>query len=154
MNGKTHLVIGVAVGMATAQAMNIPLQIGAAMGAVAALLPDIDHPQSYITSFIPFGFLVAKVIGGHRGITHSLVALAIGALAARPLVSDEYLLIFVAAYLSHLMADMCTADGVPLLLPIGFRFKILPGVILRYTSFVFEAGALIAALGVIVWVII
>ena len=144
MNGKTHLVLGIASGLATAHALGVPLAVGATLGAIGGLLPDIDHPQSLITSFIPFGWVAAKFIGGHRGLTHSLITLIIGTLAARQAVSDEYLLVFAGAYLTHLVADMATPDGVPLLLPLPIRFKLLPGGILRYTGWIIEAGAIVA----------
>ena len=156
MDGKTHLLIGIASGMAVSSATGLPLWTGAALGALGGLLPDIDHPQSYISSFIPFGFLVGGLVGGHRGITHTaLAALALAGVAFYAGVEQAMILAFAAGYVSHLIADMTTPSGVPMLLPVtDFRFKVLPSFLLGIVGWLIEAAAAlaaVAAIGAMLW---
>lgn len=93
----------------------------------AALLPDIDHPTSTLGRKIyPISKAISMVFG-YRGFTHSLLAL-IGMIyllvAIAP--AQEYGLIIAVmsvGYLSHLVGDVITPAGLPLLYPIKYRFK-------------------------------
>lgn len=100
-------------------------------GIVGAYLPDIDHPKSAFGSrVLPLSIPISAVFG-HRGITHSLMAvvgvswLMWWALHSAhwekgftvPLVAG-----IAAGYLSHLLGDWLTNSGVPLLWPSRRRF--------------------------------
>ncbi|MFK7979426.1 MAG: metal-dependent hydrolase, partial [Saprospiraceae bacterium] len=99
---------------------------------VAAQLPDIDHTKSFIgLTFYP----IAKYLNrsyGHRTITHSLAALVtLSLLAGMASVyftdSKIYGTIFFLAYLSHLILDMTTVQGVPLFYPFLKNPCVVPG---------------------------
>ena len=101
---------------------------GVAAAALGALLPDIDHPSSWIGRRLwPISKPLSMVIG-HRGLTHSLLAVMAG-LAVLVLMEPGRGLARLAeplalGYLSHLAADALTPSGVPLLWPLKQRFGI------------------------------
>ena len=56
-----------------------------ALASLAALLPDIDHPESLIGRvFLPLSKYIQRKYG-HRTVTHSVFAILIVALALSPL---------------------------------------------------------------------
>ncbi|AFY71955.1 Protein of unknown function DUF457, transmembrane (plasmid) [Thalassoporum mexicanum PCC 7367] len=90
----------------------------------AGLLPDIDHPRSALGRKLPFISVPLSAIFGHREFTHSLLAVAIvtGALIyflSDPRYSQWYWVItpLCIGYLSHILGDLLTPPGVPLLYP-------------------------------------
>jgi membrane-bound metal-dependent hydrolase YbcI (DUF457 family) len=109
---------------------------------VGALLPDIDHPQALLAAWKPLGrggplglwrlirplllpSLVVREVLGHRGPLHSILA---GVVVCSVV---EYVALAVGApgvgralgwgYAAHLVADMLTRRGVPLLWPFARR---------------------------------
>lgn len=95
------------------------------LGAVGSLLPDIDHPKSKFGSWVPFLSYPISYIFGHRGITHSL--LMVVTMLYWLLKFPYYFLItkpLFIGYISHLLADMLTKNGIPLLWPRRQKFKI------------------------------
>ena len=90
---------------------------------LTCLLPDIDHPKSFLGQRLKW---ISKPIArafGHRGFTHSLLAV-FALLATFYLKVPEGWFIpadalqgMVLGYLSHILADMLTPAGVPLLWP-------------------------------------
>jgi inner membrane protein len=113
----THLAAGAAAYALGAMAGLFPADAGhLAVSLLASLAPDIDHPQSYLGRRLPFiSGPIARVFG-HRGITHSLLAVA-GCLylMSRYRVADHWSVAFAFGYLSHLLADFLTHTGIPLL---------------------------------------
>lgn len=92
MMGRTHALSGVVAYLAAAAAVPTwhtslgELVLGTAVAAGAAMLPDLDHPQSRIARAAgPVSWVVAVVVarlgGGHREVTHSLLGVALMALA-------------------------------------------------------------------------
>ena len=70
---------------------------------------------------------VRTVAGGHRGRTHTLLALALLGGGAWYLGLPPWAIAFLAAYASHLLADSLTRSGIPLLWPLAQRrFHLLP----------------------------
>ena len=97
-----------------------------ALAGLGALLPDIDHPQSAVGRRLSFiSEPVAKVFG-HRGITHSILAVAIIVFTLRQWSDYEEGVIvpLCIGYLSHLAGDMLTPSGVPLLWPVRRTFSL------------------------------
>ena len=104
---------------------------------LGSLLPDLDSPQSALGRCLPFLSEPIERRWGHRGVTHSLLAL--GALGAILLPLGPYRWAWYAAlltgYLSHLVADCYTKSGAPLfhpyprycVFPRGDRFRIHTG---------------------------
>lgn len=102
-----------------------------AVAMLGGLLPDIDHPQSTLGRRIPFISIPIAKVFGHRGITHSLLAV-IGVAALLmfygvPLIgmgAAGILAPVCIGYLSHLVGDMLTPSGVPLLWPVKKNYSI------------------------------
>lgn len=135
MTGKTHIIIGAATAVALARYTNQPdmMVIGMAVsGGIAGLLPDID----VLARKVCLGWLVRFIVG-HRGITHSLIAIAAVIVAA--LTFDHPLAFGAAAgYVSHIAADMMTKRGVPLLYPVKTKYHLLPRQMLLTTGGTYE----------------
>ena len=99
---------------------------------VATTLPDIDLPKSTIgRTFKPISLFINRR-WGHRTITHSFITLLIItlliAITEKQITDKNTLsLIFFYAYLSHLLLDMVTLMGVPLLYPFSKNPFVLPG---------------------------
>ncbi len=150
MMARSHVVVGVASWMVAAPLLHFPPADlgGVTLAVFGALLPDIDHPQSWVGRRTrPVSTTLAAALG-HRGITHS--ALAVVGLTAL-LLYGGYRQVTVAAlavgYLSHLAADMLTPRGLRLAWP-SRRVWSLP---LCRTGSPME-GLIVAALsGLILW---
>ncbi|NRN28094.1 metal-dependent hydrolase [Photorhabdus heterorhabditis] len=97
---------------------------------LTALLPDIDHPNSTLGKLFRFISIPIAKLCGHRGFTHSLLALILGVALFWLKIPEEWLIptdffhAMIVGYLSHLIADMLTPAGVPLLWPIKIRFRL------------------------------
>lgn len=109
---------------------------------VGALTPDLDHPTANLWRRLIggrlFGLLFNAFSGGHRHFTHSLLGIAAIGGGTHYLVT--YLLTpayipttlvlwraFMIGYISHLLADTLTDQGVPWLWPLPWNIKIPPG---------------------------
>lgn len=89
-----------------------------ALVSIGSLLPDIDHPKSAFGRMVPFLSYPISAVFGHRGITHSL--LAIGAIAIVLWIYGLNLWFvppLAVGYMSHLLADVVSNSGAPLLWP-------------------------------------
>ena len=100
-------------------------------GVLGSLLPDIDHPaSSFGRRVLPIS-IPLSLIFGHRGITHSLMAVAgmvflawyaLNHLAWHAGYSVPFVAGLAVGYLSHLAGDWMTNSGMPLLWPSRRRF--------------------------------
>lgn len=96
---------------------------------LTSLLPDIDHPSSLLGSRLRWISVPISRVFGHRGFTHSLIAIVAGLWLLHVKLPPEYWLPadviqgMVLGYLSHIVADMLTPAGVPLLWPCRWRFR-------------------------------
>lgn len=97
---------------------------------LTALLPDIDHPRSVLGQRLKWISQPIARVFGHRGFTHSLFAIIAAALLfqfkapASWFIPTVVLHSMTVGYLSHLLADMLTPMGVPLLWPCRWRFRL------------------------------
>lgn len=97
---------------------------------LTCLLPDIDHPQSFAGQRLRLLSQPLSRLVGHRGFTHSLLAvIALLSLCqwhpvAARLPDADIMQSLVLGYCSHIIADMLTPAGVPLLWPCRFRFRL------------------------------
>lgn len=126
MMARTHLIGGAFAWVVVAHLSHIPIGIAPiALAMFGSLLPDIDHPKSTFGRKVPFISIPISLIFGHRGITHSLIAVvAIIALLFVSLSAGKAISASIAAgYLSHLLLDWFTPSGVPLLYPSMKRFS-------------------------------
>ncbi len=106
-----------------------------------SLFPDIDHPKSFIGKiFKPISKYIDRNYG-HRTITHGLIffittIFIIYIIEKTLLKTTVYTMIAFFAYLSHLILDMMTVKGIPLLYP----FKRNPCVIPANPELRFKTG--------------
>ncbi|HLN23094.1 MAG TPA: metal-dependent hydrolase [Patescibacteria group bacterium] len=118
------------------------------LAAVASLLPDLDHPKSWLGRRLPFLSHPIAAVFGHRGITHSLLAV-VAALMAWSTALGWMGPPLALGYLSHLAADALTPQGVPLLWPIKRRF----GLALCTTGGAMERLLVAATVGTALWLL-
>jgi inner membrane protein len=153
MMARSHVVIGVAAWIVAAPVLHLtsldPLHLGLAVA--GSLLPDIDHPASWLgRRSRPVSTAIAAILG-HRGLTHS--ALAVAALVALLLKAGyrhDGISALAVGYLSHLAADMLTPQGLPLAWP-SRKTWALP--VCRTGSTTEPAIVLILVSGVIWWIV-
>lgn len=145
MTGKTHQSIGLTTGLfvflTIAPARYNPATLAAVLvlSHIAALLPDIDQPASTLWRKLPFGRVAGEITDPlleHRNLTHSILGLALVTWGLKALYAtfpvywgiDAHLLLIstISAYASHLIADMFTVEGIPLLFPLKHSFGIPP----------------------------
>lgn len=135
MSGANHVVGGIVftglyLSMFDVNIYSKPQYLGLAI--FFSLLPDIDHTKSIVGKMF---YPVAKFLDrrfGHRTITHSLLcyfglALVIGIVERTWLNTTIATSIFLWAYASHLILDMLTVQGVPLLYPFKKNPCVIPG---------------------------
>ncbi|HSX02703.1 MAG TPA: metal-dependent hydrolase [Candidatus Saccharimonadia bacterium] len=155
MTGRTHdlaavtALLWLAAAYPPGQLSLTTLLIALLANLIGGIAPDIDQPTAPFWRNLPIGSvagrLVARAMGGHRFITHSLLGLALLAFGAHwllvflsPIMSgvDPHLvwLAFLVGAGSHLIMDMFTKEGVPLLLPIPIKFGLPPLRALRITT--------------------
>ncbi|HSV28266.1 MAG TPA: metal-dependent hydrolase [Candidatus Omnitrophota bacterium] len=126
MMAGSHVVMGAALWAVSAKLAGAPPAEPQALAAAAfgALLPDIDHPQSWAGRKMRVVSVPLALVVGHRGITHSALAVA-GCLAVLVVMGMGWVAApVVLGYLSHLLADGLTPSGVPLLWPSRRRFTL------------------------------
>lgn len=122
----THLAAGAAAGLAAAHVFHYPPALSMVLGALAGLLPDIDHPYGSIRQRLPGSKLLLFWLG-HRGLTHTAaVWLVFSALIG--IILPNYAANTIAyGYGSHLLMDMLTVRGVPYFAPfINRNISLLP----------------------------
>lgn len=110
---------------------------------LGATIPDIDNVSSHVWKHKVFpweGKLTRDFLQGHRQLSHSFLGGVIFTLALRFLLQiinlaniDVNLLLqgFEVAYLSHLITDSFTKQGVPWLYPLPIKFGFPPLAALR-----------------------
>lgn len=132
--GKTHVLAGLGLYL-TGRTLLAPDAIIHPAEFVAvflgSLIPDIDHPKSWVGRRLWFISYPLSGIIGHRGLTHSLCGLAIISIAlatvlflnAIPFDIKIITIAFAVGYLSHILCDYNTNTGVPFLWPIKSKMK-------------------------------
>jgi inner membrane protein len=168
VTGKSHLTIGVvtyvSVWLGPLGPVMAPL-FGGSRAALAlpaagllvafgALLPDIDHPRGALAQEEIAGVPVFKPLAwgigtlfGHRGPTHSLLALAVVILFGQwpwaPWERANIGWLIGWGYASHLAADALTKSGVPLFWPLAARFGFPPVRALRLVTGSWREGVVV-----------
>jgi inner membrane protein len=101
-------------------------------GLAGSLLPDLDHPKSWLGRRIPIISIPLSALVGHRGVTHSLIALfmtcaiTIYGLSRWDLSLNAWSPLVIGlciGYASHLFGDWATPSGIPLMWPSLRRYK-------------------------------
>jgi inner membrane protein len=150
MMARSHTVLGVTAWVAAAHNFHVPvLDPWALFFALAgSLLPDIDHPQSWIGRRSRLVSRPVAAVFRHRGATHS--ALAVLGLIILAMQAGHWKTAVIAltiGYVSHLAADMLTPAGVPL----GWPSRRSWGLPLCRTGSPVEAIIVVALVGALVW---
>ncbi len=115
---------------------------------IGGVLPDIDQPTAPFWKNLPMSRPIGRVVdkallGGHRFITHSLLGLVLFSLLLTFLLRllkttninlHLVLFSFMIGYLSHLIMDSMTKEGVPWLIPITKKLGFPPIKRLRMTT--------------------
>ena len=145
---RTHIAVGFLIGLFLLQILNPVNQIlFIFLMLLGAALPDIEHPESKIGSKI-------KVVGflfEHRGFFHSLFAVLLLYLLLLHYIDSAsvgvYIFAITAGYLSHVVTDSITKEGIMPFHPIS-KFRV-SGFIKtgRITEYVF----LVIILAVSLW---
>ncbi|MBA5724065.1 metal-dependent hydrolase [Candidatus Liberibacter sp.] len=95
---------------------------------IACLIPDMDHPKSFLARRLKFISIPTSKIFGHRGFTHSLIAVFMFFFLLHrnlsSIIPADFMDSMIIGYISHLLADSLTAGGVPLLWPLPWRFRL------------------------------
>lgn len=146
MTGRTHDLAGFTT-LSYLVATQPPQDITLATGLVAlsanfigALAPDIDQPTATLWHRVRGGSILGKllspILGGHRFISHSIIGIFLFGFLAKYVLelSKSFLIVnydivwwaFMIGFVSHLLIDTITRDGVPWLFPIPIRFGIPP----------------------------
>jgi inner membrane protein len=147
MTGRTHdLAAFTALGFIalTHPLPNITLATGLVAifaNLIGGIAPDIDQPTAPFWRNLPVGRIFGKVfktvIGGHRFISHSLLGVVLFGFGwhyllevLRPSFPNLNMAIiwwaFMIGFVSHLLMDTFTREGVPWLLPIPIKFGVPP----------------------------
>ena len=150
MMARSHVVVGVATWFAAAPSLHLSILDPVYLGLVTAgsLLPDIDHPRSWVGQRTrPVSTAIASVLG-HRGITHSALAvIGLSALLLHAGYQRGWVSALVVGYLSHLAADMLTPRGLRLAWPLKQTWAIP----LCRTGSSAESGIVLTFAGVVAW---
>jgi inner membrane protein len=121
MMAKSHVVVGLAAWVAAAPPLHLsPVDpVYLALAVAGSLLPDIDHPNSWVgRRSRPISTAIAASFG-HRGVTHSAVAVvSLVALLLHAGYRQGMVSALAVGYLSHLAADMLTPRGLRLAWPL------------------------------------
>ncbi|GGG31686.1 membrane protein [Lysinibacillus alkalisoli] len=122
MGWETHLLTGALTGYMVTQQ-----PLGAVVGGIAGLVPDIDEPKSKLGRLVPMLAKQLKHTLGHRTFTHSLVfVLLVGVLIQWLTQNNMMTTAAVAGLCSHIIADMLTGRVqifYPLPVKLGIRMN-------------------------------
>ncbi|MGH3087253.1 MAG: metal-dependent hydrolase [Rubrobacteraceae bacterium] len=153
LNATTHAVFGVAAfaGASLLAGGGTPAEpplYAYPAAVVAAWLPDVDNPRSRLGNGLsrmknpllnaitrPLSWLLRTVsfvlvrAVGHRTLTHSLLGAFLFSLPVWFFLGGfpELQLALVSGYVSHILADALNTRGVPLLWPLGWTARVIPG---------------------------
>jgi len=155
MLGRTHEIGGITATMALdvilkGIALNTPTAVACILVSVlGALTPDLDKPTSTIYHLFPAGTFIGKLVhpfflGGHRHLSHSIIGLVLFGYLSHfllykfvtlPDISILYIWIaYMTGFISHLILDAMTDEGIPLFFPTHIKVGIPPIRALRVTT--------------------
>ena len=107
---KTHVAAGFLAGIFLMQYFSPASQLlFISLVLIGAILPDIDHPKSKIGR----NFKIVSLFFEHRGFFHSLLVLPVIAFLLLYFTKTSYYsLPLIIGYLSHLVTDAVTKEGI------------------------------------------
>ncbi len=131
---RTHFLLGASAGLLLAGHTDLKTAaVSAGIAGAAALLPDLDSPDSRLGRMVPIVPRLVKTTVGHRGPVHSLVGvgvlLALCVFVLRfwyppGVVYEQVAPLILVGMLSHLIADTFNPSGVPWLWPAQYHVKL------------------------------
>lgn len=125
MTGNTHIIGGIAAGLAFVQVSNYEplLLVGASV--VGALLPDICHTGSKMGRTFPITSKLVNMLFGHRSFTHSFLFLFLMAIFLNKYIADESISAgILIGMISHYFLDMATKKGIKLWFPLDINVRL------------------------------
>jgi inner membrane protein len=154
MTARTHDLIAFASLLTVASFnppsyLNIPTVFSCLIGnIVGALLPDMDQATNRLWDLLPAGNIVGKIFKklmlSHRTISHSILGIIIVykileiliPKILNPIYIHTNLVIYsiLIGFISHLIADSLTKEGIPLFFPVKFKIGFPPIEFLRITT--------------------
>ena len=120
MRGITHLAGGICAAAIVGHISNVPyttLAAGMAVASIASLWPD------WINVAVP-GISIRGAMG-HRGFTHWTLTAVITSLIVA-MFSSRLVEFWAWGYISHLLLDVLTERGAPVLWPMPWQMSMLP----------------------------
>lgn len=108
---------------------------------IGGIAPDIDQPTAPFWRNLPVGHYIGRtldrLLGGHRFLSHSILGIFLFGVAFHYLLQvltpsfphlDMQIIwwAFMIGFVSHLIMDTFTTEGVPWLLPIPIKFGVPP----------------------------
>ena len=154
MMWKAHVAFGLGTWLIGSAALGHQPGVEIAAVMLGSLAPDADNPRSKLGRWLPgFSHFLYYLAGGHRGLTHSLLLavplfLVVWWLYGQHLESSQgwfawqastqdvrstetgklmlVSLAFSVGYLSHLVGDLITRQGLRLLWPLPFVVRVTP----------------------------
>jgi len=119
---KTHLVFSLLIGLLTYNYFKLNYIIFILIILFTGILPDIDHPKSKLGRKLKILSYPINFIFGHRGLFHSLF-IALSSSFLIWIIFGDYYIPFFIGFLSHLIADGITKQGIDFTYPFNF-FKV------------------------------
>ncbi|HQT92090.1 MAG TPA: metal-dependent hydrolase, partial [Candidatus Kryptobacter bacterium] len=132
MTSPTHIAFAESLYLLILTPSGVPLSWrGAIVTAFVSLLPDIDLPTSWLGRIFFFISEPIERTFGHRTLTHSilfmlLITAIIYVAEHSNLIYPHTTSLFLMAYMSHILLDTCTIQGVKMFYPISTRDCVFP----------------------------
>lgn len=150
MRYYTHITTSLAATVAVSSQTDMNLSAGLLVGVIiGSLLPDIDEPKSKIGRKAPGISHATKLVFGHRGFTHTLIAtVLVGWLLFYFTTSVPFGIAqgITIGYLFHILGDSFSKSGVPLFMPFTKKHFGIPlyrtGSIIEHLIFLLSIVAL------------
>ncbi len=120
MMAGSHVALGAAAWLVAAPRLGLPALSPAclALALTGSLLPDVDHPKSWLGRRLQVVSRPVAALLGHRGITHSALAVAACVWGLTQGGAPRWVVAPLAVgALSHLAADLLTPAGLRLAWP-------------------------------------
>lgn len=114
----TWLVVGVPAGLDSSGLAN-----SIALASIGSLLPDVDHPKSWLGRRLPGISHAVALTTGHRGMTHSALLAIVSVFVLAAISLQHWAAPLLVGFMTHIFCDWCTKGGVPLLWPLKTRFR-------------------------------
>ncbi len=132
MTSPTHIAFAESLYLLMLTPSGVPLDWRSGLiTAFVSLLPDIDLPTSWLGRIFFFISEPIERTFGHRTVTHSLLfalcaTLIVYLLEHLNLFYPHTTSLFLMAYVSHILLDTCTIQGVKMFYPISVRDCVFP----------------------------